>query len=175
MENTGMQKMNRRYVLYSLAAAAAGLAGFGVARWHRLEERRSMWGLNFEMPQGGSLAMAQFLGKPLLLNFWATWCPPCVEELPLLDDFYLKNKAQDWQVVGLAVDQTSAVQRYLRQAPLSFPVAVVGAGGIELSRAWGNLSGALPFSLVFGAEGKLLHQHLGKVSQDDLSAWARLR
>lgn len=170
-----MKKINRRYVLYSLAAVAAGLAGFGVARWRQGQGRHSLWGLSFETPHGQSLSMAQFLGKPLLINFWATWCPPCVEELPLLNDFYLKNKARGWEVVGLAVDQASAVQRYLRQVPLNFPVAVVGAGGIELTRSWGNLSGALPFSLVFGADGTLLHRHLGRVSAADLSAWAGLR
>ena len=62
--------------------------------------------------------LADFRGKPLLINFWATWCPPCIEELPLINDFYVKNKANGWQVLGLAVDKPSSVQSFLKRMPL---------------------------------------------------------
>ena len=118
--------------------------------------------------------MASFAGKPLLVNFWATWCPPCIEELPLIDRFYQDHKAKNWQVLGLAVDQPSAVRAWLQRMPLGFPVAMAGFGGTELSKSMGNLTGGLPFTVVFGASGQLLHRKSGKVSAEDLAQWAQL-
>jgi hypothetical protein len=76
--------------------------------------------------------------------------------------------------VGLAVDQLDPVKRFLRTTPLTFPVVMAGAQGIALSRAFGNQSGALPFSLVLGASGKLLQRKLGQLTAEDLRAWTRL-
>ena len=119
--------------------------------------------------------MKTFLGKPLLLNFWATWCPPCVEELPLINAFYRQNKANGWQVLGLAVDKLAPVQAFLKKMPLDFPVAMAGLDGAELGRGLGNLAGGLPFSVVFAADGTVLHRKMGRLSQADLELWVRLK
>lgn len=94
--------MNRRNMLYGGVAVAAGLAGAGAAWWkfqpHDLapeasaKAAESFWTMRFDSPDGKALPMSSFRGKLLLVNFWATWCPPCVEELPLLDFFYQENK-----------------------------------------------------------------------------------
>ncbi len=110
----------------------------------------------------------------MVLNFWATWCPPCVEELPLLNAFFNENRAKGWQVLGLAVDQAAPVTRFLTQSPLAFPVALAGFPGIEVSKSLGNLSGGLPFTVVFGAAGTVLHRKMGKLTPDDLHAWTKL-
>ena len=108
------------------------------------------------------------------MNFWATWCPPCVEELPLINQFYRQQAAAGWQVLGLAVDQAGPVARFLERLPLDFPVALAGFAGTDLSRSLGNASGALPFSVVLGRDGAVLHRKLGKVSADELKLWAQL-
>jgi thiol-disulfide isomerase/thioredoxin len=119
--------------------------------------------------------MSRFRGKMLLVNFWATWCPPCVEELPLLDRFYQENKGKNWQVVGLAVDQPSPVRAWLEAKPLVFPVGIAGMAGAGLSKSLGNTVGALPFSVVFGSSGALLHRKIGKLLPQELALWAELK
>ncbi|MDR3372027.1 TlpA disulfide reductase family protein [Rhodoferax sp.] len=130
----------------------------------------AFWQQRFGQLDGSMLSMSAFRGKPLVLNFWATWCPPCIAELPLLNAFFLENKAKSWQVVGLAVDQPSSVKRFLVENPLSFPVALAGAAGTDLSRSLGNLSGGLPFTVVFGPEGEIRHRKIGRLSPSDLEA-----
>jgi thiol-disulfide isomerase/thioredoxin len=177
--------MDRRNLLYLGAAAAAGLAGAGAA-WLKFEPaemttpqmsaaQTAFWAMNFDTPDGQPQPMSTFKGKPLLLNFWATWCPPCVEELPLLDAFYKAQKANNWQVLGLAVDQPSMVRSWLRTRPLSFAIGMAGLEGTELSKTLGNLAGGLPFTVVFSASGALLHRKTGKVTQADLTAWTKLK
>ena len=140
--------------MYGGAAVAAAVAGAGVAWWkfqpHDMAPAEiasltaSFWAMSFDSPDGKAVPMSDFRGKLLLVNFWATWCPPCVEELPLLDFFYQENKDKNIQVVGLAVDQPSAVRTWLQTRPLNFPVGMAGLGGTELSKSLGNLTGSLP-------------------------------
>jgi thiol-disulfide isomerase/thioredoxin len=111
----------------------------------------------------------------LLVNFWATWCPPCIEELPLINAFYRENNANGWQVLALAIDRLAPVQSFLAQHPLDFPVAMAGMSGTELVRSLGNLSGGLPFSVAVGGDGSVLQRKLGRLSSDDLAVWRSLK
>jgi thiol-disulfide isomerase/thioredoxin len=111
----------------------------------------------------------------LLVNFWATWCPPCIEELPLINAFYNKNRANGWQVIGLAIDKPAAVRAFLRQTPLDFPVVVEPLGGTELARQLGNPSGSLPFSIAINAQGGIVQRKLGRLNPEDLGLWAQLK
>ena len=122
-------------------AAVAGLAGAGTAWWRYTPApvaegglAQHLWPLVLETPQGTPLRLAEFQGRKLVLNFWATWCPPCVEELPMLNDFFQAQSSRGWQVLGLAVDQAAAVRPFLQKRPLQFPVGMAGMGGIELSK-----------------------------------------
>ena len=174
----------RRRLLFAGVAAAAALGGAGVA-WQRLQPKAmeegfsgdagSFWEMNFETPEGGQLAMAAFKGRPLLVNFWATWCPPCVEELPLLDRFHQEQAKAGWQVVGLALDKPESVRTFLKKIPLQFPVGIAQSEGASLSKSLGNQAGGLPFTVVFGAQGGVLHRKMGKVSAADLTQWASMR
>lgn len=157
--------------------AAAALAGVGLASRHwqakpaAAQAVTNFWSLSFDRPDGGVLALSELMGRPLLLNFWATWCPPCVEELPMLDVFWREHASKSVQVLGLAVDQPSAVRRFLARQPLGFPIALAGFEGTELARSLGNQAGGLPFSVFFSADGAISKQKLGQVSPRDLSSW----
>jgi thiol-disulfide isomerase/thioredoxin len=173
--------IGRRRMIYAAVAAAAGLAGAGLAWWRfmpaRMEEAvlPALWELEFDTPSAGKLSMASLRGRPLLVNFWASWCPPCVEEMPLLDAFYQENSSKGWQVLGLAVDKPGAVIEFLGRHPISFPVALAGMEGAGLSKSLGNLSGGLPFTVVLGADGTVQKRKIGKVSSQDLAAWRELK
>lgn len=172
--------LNKRSLLAGVACAA-GLAGAGLA-WWRLTPLSAtdprvdaFWQLSFEQPDGSPLTLQNFKGKPLLLNFWATWCPPCVEELPLLESIWRQNRHKNLQVIGLAVDQPSSVRRFLAQNQLTFPIGLAGLTGTELGRSLGNNVSALPFSVLFNARGQVLVQKMGKLEAHDLADWlARL-
>lgn len=162
------------------AAAVAGLAGMATALWRHQPKTMAdgamdaLWARTLEDPNGQPVAMAAFKGKPLVVNFWATWCPPCVEELPMLNAFHQAHGGRGWQVVGVAVDQPSSVRQFLRKLPLGFPVVMAGLDGTELAKSLGNASGGLPFTVVVDASGVVIQRKLGKVSDDDLKAWAQL-
>lgn len=169
----------RRRTLLTAGVATAALAGGAGLAWWRLRPGEvtdaavaSLWGLSFDTPAGGTLAMAGFKGRPVLLNFWATWCPPCVEEMPLLDSFARQQAANGWQVIGLAIDQPSAVRQFLGRIPVGFPIGLAGLGGTELAKSLGNLTGGLPFTVVLGPDGAVRQRRMGKVTPADLAQWA---
>lgn len=165
----------RRRDLWLGASALAALAGAGLSGCSRgAEPPAAFWSQSWESPNGQLLAAADLRGRPLLVNFWATWCPPCVEELPLLDQFYQSRRAQGWQLLGLAIDQPSAVRAFLARRPLSFPIGLAGLGGTELSRELGNSNGGLPFSVLFDRAGRLVERKLGRLHAEDLERWQRL-
>ncbi len=185
---------SRRRWLYGAVAGAAALGGAGLAWWAFKAQAREEGGEAVLIPgdllrqvgddddalvldphRAAGLAMKALQGRPVLLNFWATWCPPCVEELPMLNAFYRENASKGWQVVGLAIDQPSSVRKFLDRLPLDFPVGLAGLGGTELGRSLGNLTGGLPFTVVLGQGGRVLHRKMGQVTPDDLQQWVNLR
>ena len=180
--------MKRRYLLTAGVAGLAGLAGAGLGLWRgpaappnasassaggldgmdAAPDFSDLWSLRFERPEGGELVMRSLLGRPTLVNFWATWCPPCVKELPLLDGFHAQGGDRGFQVVGLAVDGPTPVREFLARAPVRFAIGLAGLDGVALGRALGNSTGALPFTLVYDAAGKVLDRKLGELKPEDL-------
>jgi thiol-disulfide isomerase/thioredoxin len=177
--------MNRRAWLLGSAAAAAVAAGFAVSRWRATPAVGTvraptpqagdvdLWSMRFERPDGGELVMAELRGKPLLLNFWATWCAPCIAEMPMLDAFQREHAARGWRVVGLAVDNPVPVRDFVRRQRIEFAIGLVGFEGADLARELGNRTGSLPFSVVFGRDGKAVQRKLGAIKPEDLQAWVR--
>jgi thiol-disulfide isomerase/thioredoxin len=177
-EETNSKPIPRRLWL-GLGAMAAAL-GAGAALWRfslaqpQDQALEQLWGFQGEQVQGGQFEMEKLKGKPILINFWATWCPPCVEELPLIEAFYQENRSKSWQVIGLAADNAKNVSGFLSKNRLSFPTPLAGVEGIELSRTLGNLSGALPFSVAINAQGSIALRHMGKLSAAQLREISKL-
>ena len=171
---------NRRTAMYATVAALAAMAGAGVA-WKRQAWQDSggiasdvmsaFWAAEFDTPTGESLSIISFQGRPLVINFWATWCTPCIEEMPLIDSFFRENKEKGWQVLGLAIDQPSRVRQFLSQFPVSYKIGLAGLTGTELGKTLGNEVGGLPFTVVLDAQGRLIQRKVGKLTPDDIKKW----
>ena len=165
----------RTLLLGAGLAAVAGLAtSWWVSRSQKLspQAQQALAQHQFTLIDGQTLNLTQWQGHPMVLNFWATWCPPCVEEMPLLDAFYRQNSTKGWKMLGIAIDQPSQVKRFLGQRPVSYDIAFGGLDGTELLKNLGNEAGSLPFSLVLAADGQLIMSKMGKLSSDDLQKWA---
>ncbi|HOB92922.1 MAG TPA: TlpA disulfide reductase family protein [Aquabacterium sp.] len=177
--------MNRRQVLVGGVGIAAAIGGAGVA-WRRQPAPGpatpeiaaddpavlALWDLRLDRPEGGELALATLRGKPLVLNFWATWCPPCLREMPALDRFHRAFSPKGWQVLGIAIDGPTPVRNWLAKTPVGFPIGLGGLDGTELVRSLGNPQGGLPFTVLVGANGRVLQRKLGETSFDELAGWA---
>lgn len=166
----------RRWLAGLGVGTAAALAGAGWAlRRHEPAPDPvvlDLWAMSFDTPSGGRLAMASLRGRPLVINFWATWCPPCVREMPALDRFARTVAARGAQVLGIAADQADKVRDFLAATPVSYPIALAGFAGIDLSRRLGNLSGGLPFTVLVDRAGQVAQRQIGEMTPERLAAWA---
>ncbi|MDP2007289.1 MAG: TlpA disulfide reductase family protein [Rubrivivax sp.] len=174
--------MKRRTLVMAGAGAAAAGAGVGWQLWRPPagvagaplgEPEQAFWQSSFAQPDGQTLALAALRGQPLVLNFWATWCPPCVKEMPELDRFAKTFLARGGRVLGLAVDNPTAVRQYLAKAPVGYAIALAGFDGTQLSRSLGNSTGALPFTAVFDRHGAIVQRKLGETGFDELNSWTQ--
>jgi thiol-disulfide isomerase/thioredoxin len=117
---------------------------------------------------GSPVALKRLLGRPVVANFWATWCAPCVEEMPHLDA--LSKSFSNIQFVGIGIDTASNISQFVTKVPVSYPLYVAGHAGIAMLRELGNAPGGLPFTVLLDAEGRIFDTILGQVSPEDLSA-----
>lgn len=117
---------------------------------------------------GGAPGLAQWKGKPLVVNFWATWCGPCVEEMPALSALQTDVAAKKIQIVGIGIDSPTNIKEFAAKYKIAYPLYVAGMSGTELSKQFGNQAGALPYTVLLGADGKVVKTYLGKLKMDEL-------
>lgn len=122
---------------------------------------------------GRTTDLASFRGRPLLINVWASWCAPCVEEMPALATFAAGQPADGVQVVGLALDTADGVRDFLTRVPVGYPIMLDTPGPADASVRLGNAQGLLPYSVLVGADGRIVKQKLGPFQAGEIEAWAR--
>lgn len=178
------QTIGRR--AWIIAAILATATGAGLS-WWRLRPRSlaaseadaaltAFHALTLPDPSGKPFSMQELRGQPIVLNFWASWCTPCVEEMPELSALAseissLSGPASSTRFIGLAVDNQANVARFAERMPTSYPLVVGGVAALDLVRAFGNPQGGLPFTVVIDANGTVRERILGRV---DINALRRV-
>jgi thiol-disulfide isomerase/thioredoxin len=119
---------------------------------------------------GKPQSLAQWKGKPLLVNFWASWCAPCVQEMPELSALAAKDGGKHFNVIGIGIDSPTNLVQFTQKTKVSYPLYVGGMGATDLARGLGNANGGLPYTVLIGADGKVIKTYLGKLKFDQLQA-----
>ncbi|WP_028104561.1 TlpA disulfide reductase family protein [Pseudoduganella violaceinigra] len=120
--------------------------------------------------KGEQEALSKWQGKPLLVNFWASWCGPCVEEMPELSELQNSELGKKVQVLGIGIDSPSNIAEFTQKVKVAYPIYVAGMSGTELSRKFGNTQGGLPFTVLIGADGTVKKTYLARLKFDALKA-----
>lgn len=124
--------------------------------------------------QGRPIALpGAWPGRPLLVNVWASWCGPCIEEMPELQRFAAQQAGNGVQVVGIALDDAAAVRAFLARVPVDYPILLDAPGPADAGVRLGNPKGVLPYSVLVSADGRLLKQRIGPFAHGEIDDWAR--
>ncbi|TWT22607.1 TlpA family protein disulfide reductase [Luteimonas marina] len=113
-----------------------------------------------------------FAGRPLLVNVWASWCGPCIKEMPELDRYAREQGESGVQVLGLALDEPQAVRDFLQRIPVAYPIAIDAPGPADAGVRLGNPRGVLPYTVLVAADGRLLKQKIGPFEEGEIDGWA---
>ncbi|CAH2808592.1 MAG: Cytochrome c-type biogenesis protein ResA [uncultured Paraburkholderia sp.] len=127
-----------------------------------------LWSTPVKTVDGKSQTLTSLKGHPIVVNFWASWCGPCVEEMPELSQLQRDYAKKGIQFVGLGVDSDKNVQAFLPKVKVAYPVYVTGFGGADLARAFGNTAGGLPYTVVIDVKGNVRSAKLGQIDQQAL-------
>lgn len=180
--------MSGRLWIIVVVAAAVGLAlGAGVRHWWLApadstpgaapttepgDDARTVVGEprpGFSLPSldGGTRAIGDYDGRVVLLNFWATWCPPCVEEVPALDALQDELGGRGLRVLGVALDEAEPVRAFAREHGVDYPLLTGGREAFDIAAAYGNGRGTLPYTVVIDREGIVRATHQGALTRDE--------
>lgn len=116
---------------------------------------------------------SRFAGRPLVINLWASWCGPCVKEMPELQRFAAEQGPNGTQVVGIALDDFASVQAFLQRTPVTYLILLDAPGPADAGVALGNPKGVLPYSILVSADGRLLKQRIGPFSDGEIAGWVQ--
>lgn len=154
--------------LVGVGAGAAGalLGAFGIQRSTGAAE---LLALGLPDLNGRQTDLKIWQGRVLVANFWATWCAPCLEEIPLLSQAHRDHGARGLQVVGIGVDQADKMRDFANKLKIDYPLLVADARVIDLMRKLGNASGGLPFTAILDRHGALAHRKLGAFKGTELA------
>jgi len=169
-------KINKASVHLAIYVLAIIFLGFSIFRIFLMPSEKNtpsaapLFTSIIQDPEGKPQNLKQFENKIIVLNFWATWCEPCREEMPELSNFYTENKSKNVVVVGIAIDEAKAVRSYLAKTKVIYPILVDEDKGVILSKNLGNNEGILPYTVIINSNGIIEKTILGRVHKDQLDA-----
>ncbi|NOZ54086.1 MAG: TlpA family protein disulfide reductase [Gammaproteobacteria bacterium] len=130
---------------------------------------------NFELPdlEGTTHQFNEWAGKVRVLNFWATWCPPCRKETPMFIEMQEQYGAQGLQFVGVAIDEPEKVQDFVDTYGVNYPTLVGAESAIEVAKQYGNRFGALPYTVIINRQGTIVHAQSGEMTRQNTESLIR--
>jgi len=130
---------------------------------------------DFSLPDvdGVDHSISEWDGKVILLNFWATWCPPCRREMPAFIKLQNQFGNQGFQVIGVAIDQVDLVEAFADNIGVNYPILVGENSAIKISEAYGNQYGQLPYTVIIDRQGIIRHKKFGEVTYDEAIAFIK--
>jgi len=175
--------MNRRttgFIAVVLVSSALGtLLGLHLHSQRNADPLASAYLFSANLPDtdGTSQALSKWAGKTLLVNFWAPWCAPCVQEIPELSALQTEIGTPKIQIIGIGIDSKENISRFSSRVKIAYPLYAANMRGIELSEQLGNRTGSLPFSVLIGEDGQVSKTYSGSLKltelRTDLIAFSR--
>lgn len=129
------------------------------------------YALAFPDADGKSQSLGQWKGKVLVVNFWATWCAPCIAEMPELEKMQREFARRGVVIVELGTENADKVRKFRDRQHIGLPLLAGGYDAMTIARNWGDMQGVLPYTAVFSADGRFLHSQLGPIVADRLRTW----
>jgi thiol-disulfide isomerase/thioredoxin len=166
--------MKRSYLIFGFIAILSAAIGIyaGSQRWNPAPPENSAVAALFRQTlpdaQNTDQPLAQWQGKTLVVNFWATWCAPCVDEMPELSALQKESAARNIQIIGIGIDSASNIKDFSLKHQITYPLYVAGVGGTELARQFGNQAGGLPFTVLVSPAGEITKTYLGRLKMEEL-------
>lgn len=175
-----MTKSVKLIAIVSVLALLAFAAGMTLSvRFDRrappMPVAAALFAHSFNDADGRMRAISEWQGGLLVVNFWATWCAPCIEEMPDLQKVQSEYASRGVAVVGIAIDNAAAVKRFRDEQKVELPLLIAGAAGSDLARELGNPSGALPYTVLVDRGGSVVQSRLGRLRASELRAWLDAR
>lgn len=168
-----MSKLTQGLLVTAVALAAA-TAGFAVNRAGKNAapvdpaSGAKLMALSLPDAENKLQAMSQWKGKIVVANFWATWCPPCREEIPGFVRLSKKYAAKGVQFVGISIDSADKVKDFAKEVGIDYPLLIAEFDAIQLTASMGNKAMALPFTAVLNRDGTTHFVKLGQLHEGDL-------
>ncbi len=118
--------------------------------------------------EGEMQNLSKWQGKTLIINFWATWCPPCLKEIPDFMALQAEFKDKNVQFIGIALEDLQTVADYNAQVNINYPILIGEFTGTQLARSWGNTLNTVPFTVVINPQGEIIHRQMGEFSKQHI-------
>jgi thiol-disulfide isomerase/thioredoxin len=166
--------MKRSHLVFAAIAIASAAIGIyaGSQRWNPAPPESTavaaLFRQNLPDAQNTVHSLSQWQGKTLVINFWATWCAPCVDEMPELSILQKDLASKNIQIIGIGIDSASNIKDFSLKHQITYPLYVAGVGGTELAREFGNQAGGLPFTVLVSPTGEITKTYLGRLKMEEL-------
>ncbi len=166
--------MKRNILLYATIAILFVAIGiyFGAKRLEPVAPKDTavthLFAQSMANAQGQSESLSQWKGKHLVINFWATWCAPCVQEMPELSALQTEVANKNIQILGIGIDSPANIAEFSSKYKISYPLYIAGMSGAKLTKQFGNQAGGLPFTVLVGSDGQIRKTYLGRIKLEEL-------